>query len=123
MEYSKPPLNWKALRNLHHQEQNGAISSTEVIRIFSSTKELLDIFRNEHFKDNGKWEDFCMFINLTTVVVEHAKSGSDVAKTALNSLVLNEDNLFLKFVLLALQTKFNSWYCYILALIFLLIWM
>ena len=116
MEYSKPQLNWKALRNLCHQEQNGAISSTEVIRTFSSTKELLDILKNEHFKDNVKWEDFCMFLNLTTLVVDHAKSGSDMAKTALNNIVLNEENQFLKFVLVALQTKFNSWYSYILAL-------
>ena len=116
MEYLRPQLNWKVLRNLHRQEQNGAISSTEVIRTFSSTNELLDIIRNDNSKDNVNWDDFCLFINLTTLVVDHAKSGSDIADIALNSLVLNEENLFLKFVLAALQTKFNSWYCYILSL-------
>ena len=115
MEYSKPQLNWKALRNLHHQEQNGAISSTEVIRIFSSTKELMDIIRNENSKGSVNWEDFCTFVNLTTLVVDHAKSGSDMADVAVNGLVFNEENEFLKFVLSAMQTKFNSWYFYILA--------
>ena len=54
MAYSQSSkMDWKTLKWLCHQEQNGSVSSTEVVRIFSSnTTDILGMISNEVIETN-----------------------------------------------------------------------
>ena len=108
MAHSKPQLNWKSLKWLYRQEQSSAISTTEIVRALSSTDEVKDMIRNDILQEKVPWENLCVLINLSKVLLIHAQSGSDLADASITNLVLSEGNEFLKFVVAALQTKFNS---------------
>ena len=114
MAYSQSSkMDWKTLKWLYHQEQNGSlVSSTEVVRILSSnTKAILGIIRNEAIdKHHKSWENFSALISLIKVVLIHAQAGSEIATEVLNNLVMVHENEFLAFVISALNTKFYSKY-------------
>ena len=113
MAYSQSSkMDWKTLKWLYHQEQNGSVSSTEVVRIFSSnTTDILGMIRNEVIDKNQKiWENFCSLISLLKVVLIHAQADSDIAQEVLNILVVGNENEFLTFVITALNTKSYSKY-------------
>ena len=113
MAYSQSSkMDWKTLKWLCHQEQNGSVSSTEVVRILSSnTTYILGMISNEATDKNQKsWENFCALISLIKVVLIHAQAGSDIAQEVLNILVVVNENEFLTFVITALNSKFYSKY-------------
>ena len=113
MAYSQSSkMDWKTLKWLYHQEQNGSVSSTEVVRIFSSnTTDILGMVSNEAIDKNQKsWENFSALISLIKVVLIHAQAGSDIAQEVLNILVVVNEHEFLAFVITALNTKFYSKY-------------
>ena len=96
----------------YHQEQNGSVSSTEVVRVFSSnTTDILGMINNEAIVKNQKsWENFSALISLIKVVLIHAQADSDIAQEVLHILVVANENEFLTFVITALNTKFYSKY-------------
>ena len=113
MAYSQSSkMDWKTLKWLYHQEQNGSVSSTEVVRIFSSnTTDILGMINNEAIVKNQKsWENFSALISLIKVVLIHAQADSDIAQEVLNILVVVNENEFLTFVITALTSKFYSKY-------------
>ena len=113
MAYSQSSkMDWKTLKWLCHQEQNGSVSSTEVVRILSSnTTDILGMINNEAIVKNQKsWENFCAVISLIKVVLIHAQAGSDIAEEVLSILVVVHQHEFLTFVITALNSKFYSKY-------------
>ena len=113
MAYSQSSkMDWKTLKSLYHQEQNGSVPSTEVVRILSSnTRDILDMISNDATDKHQKgWGNFCLLISLLKVVLIHAQADSDIAHEVLNILVVVNENEFLTFVITALNTKFYSKY-------------
>ena len=113
MAYSQSSkMDWKTLKWLCHQEQNGSVSSTEIVRIFSSnTTDILGMISNVGIETPQKsWENLCALISLMKVVLIHAQAGSYIAQEGLDILVVVHQNKFLTFVITALNTKFYSKY-------------
>ena len=113
MAYSQSSkMDWKTLKWLCHQEQNGSVSSTEVVRILSSnTTDILGMISDEAINQHQKsWENFFPLISLIKVVLIHAQAGSDIAQEVLSILVVVHQHEFLTFVITALNKKFYSGY-------------
>ena len=110
MAHSKSHLNWKTLKWLCRQEESISKSTTEVVRTFSNTKEIINLINEKRVQEQVTWEDLCVLLDLVVIVLVHAQSGSDVADEALCKLILSEENDVLKFVVCALQIKCNSRY-------------
>ena len=109
MEHPKTKLNWKSIKFLHRQEINGSISTTEIVRTLSDSKQLLDHIEKTLQEETLDWNDFCILMDLISILLDHAQSGSEVAKEALLNLVSNDKNMnFLKYVATSFQMKFNS---------------
>ena len=109
MEFTKTKMNWKSLKFLHRQESNGSISTTEVVRALSDSKEVLDHIKKTLQDEALDWTEFCIFLDLITIVLDHAQSGSELAKESLIKTVSNDRNQeFLKYIASSLQTKFNE---------------
>ena len=114
MEHPKTKLNWRALKLLHRQEENGLISTTEIVRTLSDAKELLDCIKETLESEALDWNAFCILLDLATILLDHAQSGSELAKDSLINLISNNRNKeFLKYTTASFQTKFNSRYCII----------
>ena len=114
MEHPKTKLNWRALKLLHRQEENGLISTTEIVRTLSDAKELLECIKETLESEALDWNEFCILLDLTTILLDHAQSGSELAKDSLINLISNNRNKeFLKYTAASFQTKFNSRYCII----------
>ena len=108
MVTTKTKINWKFLKFLHRQENNGSSSTTEVVRVLSDSKELLEHIKNTLQDEALDWTEFCIFMDLITIVLDHAQSGSELAKESLINIITNDRNkLLLKYVACSLQTKFN----------------
>ena len=111
MEQPKTKLNWKSIKFLHRQEINGSISTTEIVRTLSDSKQLLDHTMKTLQEETLDWNDFCILIELISILLDHAQAGSEVAKEALMNLVSNDRKVnFLKYVATSFQMKFNSRY-------------
>ena len=109
MEITKTKINWKYLKFLHRQENNGSISTTEIVRVLSDSKELLDHIKKTLQDEALDWTEFSIFLDLITIVLDHAQSGSELAKESLINLISNDRNKeFLKYIASSLQTKFNE---------------
>ena len=109
MEIAKTKITWKYLKFLHGQESNGSISTTEIVRALSDSKELLDHIKKTLQDEALDWTEFCIFLDLITIVLEHAQSGSELAKESLMNIISNDRNIdFLKYIASSLQTKFNE---------------
>ena len=109
MEHPKTKLNWKSIKFLHRQKINGSISTTEIVRTFSDSKQLLDHIEKTLQEETLDWNDFCVLMDLISILLDHAQSGSVVAIEAMLNLVSNDRNMnFLKYVATSFQMKFNS---------------
>ena len=109
MEIAKTKITWKFLKFLHRQESNGSISTTEIVRALSDSKELLDHIKKTLQDEALDWTEFCMFLDLITIALDHAQSGSELSKESLMNIISNDSNKeFLKYIASSLQTKFNE---------------